>query len=71
MIDLKCMSYDELYNIAEMLDDVHYLSQRYDLDWIDKDTLQAERKAIDESIEAIQAAEQREMRRWLEREELP
>ena len=42
MIDVVNMCLDEVYELADTLDDVRYLANKYDPEWIDADALKAE-----------------------------
>ena len=59
MIDVRKMELDELSNLADTLDDVYYIAQRYEPAWLDAAGLQADRDAVDAAIEK-QMAEIRE-----------
>lgn len=50
MIDVRKMELDELSNLADTLDDVYYIAQRYEPAWLDAAGLQADRDAIDAAI---------------------
>ena len=50
MIDVRKMELDELSNLADTLDDVYYIAQRYEPAWLDAAGLQADREAVDEAI---------------------
>lgn len=56
MIDVVNMCLDDLYELADTLDDVRYLAKKYDPEWIDADALNAETRAVDEQIDKIEAA---------------
>lgn len=70
MIDVVNMCLDELYELADTLDDVRYLMEKYDLEWIDADALKAETRAVDEQIDKIEAANLAAMNREYEKEAL-
>lgn len=70
MIDVVNMCLDELYDLAEVLDDVRYLAKKYDPEWLDADALKAEARAVDEQIDKIEAANRAAMNREYEREAL-
>lgn len=70
MIDVVNMCLDELYDLAEVLDDVRYLAKKYDPEWLDADALKAEARAVDEQIDKIEAANRAAMNREYEKEAL-
>ena len=70
MIDVVNMCLDELYELADTLDDVRYLANKYDPEWIDADALKAEALAVDEQINKIEAANLADMNREYEKEAL-
>ena len=70
MIDVVNMCLDELYELADTLDDVRYLAKKYDPEWLDADALKAEARAVDEQIDKIEAANRAEMNREYEKEAL-
>lgn len=70
MIDVVNMCLDELYELADTLDDVRYLSKKYDPEWIDADALKAEMRAVDEQIDKIESANRADMSREYEKEAL-
>lgn len=70
MIDVVNMCLDELYELADTLDDVRYLAKKYDPEWIDADALKAEARAVDEQIDKIEAANLADMNREYEKEAL-
>lgn len=70
MIDVVNMCLDELYELADTLDDVRYLAKKYDPEWIDADALKAEARAVDEQIDKIEAANRAAMNREYEKEAL-
>lgn len=70
MIDVVNMCLDELYELADTLDDVRYLAKKYDPEWLDADALKAEARAVDEQIDKIEAANRAAMNREYEREAL-
>ena len=70
MIDVVNMCLDELYELADTLDDVRYLAKKYDPEWIDANALKAEARAVDEQIDKIEAANRAEMNREYEKEAL-
>lgn len=70
MIDVVNMCLDELYELADTLDDVRYLAKKYDPEWIDADTLKAEARAVDEQIDKIEAENRADMNREYEKEAL-
>lgn len=70
MIDVVNMCLDELYDLAEVLDDVRYLAKKYDPEWIDADALKAEARAVDEQIDKIESANRAAMNREYEKEAL-
>lgn len=70
MIDVVNMCLDELYELADTLDDVRYLAKKYDPEWIDADALKAEARAVDEQIDKIEAANRATMNREYEKEAL-
>ena len=70
MIDVVNMCLDELYELADTLDDVRYLANKYDPEWIDADALKAEARAVNEQIDKIEAANLAAMNREYEKETL-
>ena len=70
MIDVVNMCLDDLYELADTLDDVRYLAKKYDPEWIDADALNAETRAVDEQIYKIEAANLAAMNREYEKEAL-
>jgi hypothetical protein len=70
MIDVVNMCLDELYELADTLDDVRYLAKKYDPEWLDADALKAEARAVDEQIDKIEAANRAAMNREYEKEAL-
>ena len=70
MIDVVNMCLDELYDLAEVLDDVRYLAKKYDPEWMDADALKAEARAVDEQIDKIEAENRADMNREYEKEAL-
>lgn len=70
MIDVVNMRLDELYELADTLDDVRYLANKYDPEWIDADALKAEARAVDEQIDKIESANRAAMNREYEKEAL-
>ena len=70
MIDVVNMCLDELYELADTLDDVRYLAKKYDPEWIDANALKAEARAVDEQIDKIETANLAEMNREYEKEAL-
>lgn len=70
MIDVVNMCLDELYELADTLDDVRYLAKKYDPEWIDADALKAEARAVDEQIDKIETANKAAMNREYEKEAL-
>ncbi len=70
MIDVVNMCLDELYELADTLDDVRYLAKKYDPEWLDADGLKAEARAVDEQIDKIEAANRAAMNREYEKEAL-
>ena len=70
MIDVVNMCLDELYELADTLDDVRYLAKKYDPEWIDADALKAEARAVDEQIDKIEAENRADMNREYEKEAL-
>ena len=70
MIDVVNMCLDELYELAEVLDDVRYLAKKYDPEWLDADALKAEARAVDEQIDKIEAENRADMNREYEKEAL-
>ena len=70
MIDVVNMCLDELYELADTLDDVRYLSKKYDPEWIDADALKAETRALGEQIHKIEAAKLDGRNREYEKEAL-
>ena len=70
MIDVVNMCLDELYELADTLNDVSYLAKKYDPEWIDADALKAEARAVDEQIDKIDAENLADMNREYEKEAL-
>lgn len=70
MIDVVNMCLDELYELADTLDDVRYLAKKYDPEWLDADALKAEARAVDEQIDKIEAENRADMNREYEKEAL-
>lgn len=70
MIDVVNMCLDELYELADTLDDVRYLAKKYDPEWLDADALKAEARAVDEQIDKIEAENRAAMNREYEKEAL-
>ena len=70
MIDVVNMCLDELYELADTLDDVRYLAKKYDPEWMDADALKAEARAVDEQIDKIEEANRAAMNREYEKEAL-
>ena len=70
MIDVVNMCLDELYELADTLDDVRYLANKYDPEWLDADVLKAEARAVDEQIDKIESANRAAMNREYEKEAL-
>ena len=70
MIDIVNMCLDELYELADTLDDVLYLAKKYDPEWLDADALKAEARAVDEQIDKIEAENRADMNREYEKEAL-
>lgn len=70
MIDVVNMCLDELYELADTLDDVRYLAKKYDPEWLNADALKAEARAVDEQIDKIEAANRAAMNREYEKEAL-
>ena len=70
MIDVVNMCLDELYELADTLEDVRYLAKKYDPEWIDADALKAEARAVDEQIDKIEAENRADMNREYEKEAL-
>ena len=70
MIDVVNMCLDELYELADTLDDVRYLAKKYDPEWMDADALKAEARAVYEQIDKIEADNRADMNREYEKEAL-
>ena len=70
MIDVVNMCLDELYELADTLDDVCYLAKKYDPEWLNADALKAEARAVDEQIDKIEAENRADMNREYEKEAL-
>lgn len=70
MIDVVNMCLDELYELADTLDDVRYLAKKYDPEWMDADALKAEARAVYEQIDKIEAENRADMNREYEKEAL-
>ena len=70
MIDVVNMCLDELYDLAEVLDDMRYLAKKYDPEWLNADALKTEAHAVAEQIDKIEAANRAEMNREYEKEAL-
>ena len=70
MIDVVNMCLDELYDLAEVLDDVRYLAEKYDPEWLDEAALKAEACAVYEQIGKIEAENRADMNREYEKEAL-
>ena len=70
MIDVVNMCLDELYELADTLDDVRYRANKYAPEWIDADALKAEARAVDEQIDKIEAENRADMNREYEKEAL-
>lgn len=70
MIDVVNMCLDELYELADTLDDVRYLAKKYDPEWLDADALKAEAQAVDDQIYKIETANKAAMNREYEKEAL-
>ncbi len=70
MIDVINMCLDELYDLAEVLDDVRYLAKKYDPEWLDEAALKAEAQAVDDQIYKIETANKAAMNREYEKEAL-
>ena len=70
MIDVVNMCLDELYELADTLDDVRYLAKKYDPEWLDADALKAEARAVDEQIDKIESENRAAMNREYEKEAL-
>lgn len=70
MIDVVNMCLDELYELADTLDDVRYLAKKYDPEWLNADALKEEARAVDEQIEKIEAENRADMNREYEKEAL-
>ena len=70
MIDVVNMCLDELYELADTLDDVRYLAKKYDPEWLNADALKAEARAVDEQIKKIEADNRAAMNREYEKEAL-
>ena len=70
MIDVVNMCLDELYDLADTLDDVRYLANKYAPEWIDADALKAETRAVNEQIDKIEAENLADMNREYEKEAL-
>lgn len=70
MIDVVNMCLDELYELADTLDDVRYLAKKYDPEWLDADALKAEARAVDDQIDKIEAANLATMNREYEQDVL-
>ena len=70
MIDVVNMCLDELYDLADTLDDVRYLAKKYDPEWLNADALKAEARAVDEQIKKIEADNRAAMNREYEKEAL-
>ena len=70
MIDVVNMCLDELYELADTLNDVSYLAKKYDPEWMDADALKAEARAVDEQIDKIEAENLADMNREYEKEAL-
>ena len=70
MIDVVNMCLDELYELADTLEDVRYLAKKYAPEWLDADALNAETRAVDEQIDKIEAANRADMNREYEKEAL-
>lgn len=70
MIDVVNMCLDELYELADTLDDVRYLAKKYDPEWLDADALKAEARAVDDQIDKIEAENRADMNREYEKEAL-
>ena len=68
MIDVVNMCLDELYDLADTLDDVRYLANKYAPEWIDADALKAETRAVNEQIDKIEAENLADMNREYEKE---
>lgn len=67
MIDAVNMSLDELYDLAEALDDVRYLAKKYDPEWLDADRLKADALAVDAQIYILEEANRAAMNRDYEK----
>lgn len=67
MIDVGNMCLDELYDLADTLDDVRYLANKYDPEWMDEAALKAEARAMDEQIDEIEAENRADMNREYKR----
>lgn len=70
MIDVVNMCLDELYDLAEVLDDVRYLAKKYDPEWLDEAALKADAQAVDDQIYKIETANKAAMNREYEKEAL-
>ena len=70
MIDVVNMCLDELYELADMLNDVRYLAKKYDPEWIDTDALKSETRAVYKQIDKIEADNRSAMNREYEKEAL-
>ena len=70
MIDVVNMCLDELYELADTLDDVRYLAKKYAPEWIDADALKADARAVDEQIDKIESENRADMNREYEKEAL-
>ena len=70
MIDVVNMCLDELYELADTLDDVRYLANKYDPEWLNADALKADVRAVDEQIDKIEAENRADMNREYEKEAL-
>ena len=65
--EIKSMSWDELSDIADVLDQVYYLSQRYTPGWIDEDGFRAYRKAVEDQLDVIAEQDRKALNKDYER----
>lgn len=70
MIDVVNMCLDDLYDLAEVLDDVRYLAKKYDPEWLNADALKAEARAVYDQIDKIESENRADMNREYEKEAL-
>ncbi len=64
---IESLTWDELNDIADILDQVYYLNQRYSPSWIDETGFAAYRRAIEKQLDRLAKQAREELNRDYER----